>query len=410
MMDFIHSLNLEEKLSPRRNADIIWFYIFLPSVIAYFVVLTGFINAKPTIGSIETIDPAFISLIYPGKEMEVIATDLGWAEGPLWVQDDAASLSYLMFSDTITNRIYKWEEGKGMFTVGKTIYVENSGCKYDQEYCDKMYEPGSNALWKRDTTSLDLLVCQHGERAVALLRDNGTRSAIATHFNGSKLNSPNDLVVSPEGHMYFTDPPYGLYNKNRSLTGKEVKHNGLYMIRSEYIHIATESGQPTDQVWLMDGTLNRPNGLAFSPDFSKLYVSNSDVINPIWKVYDVSDTGILKNGRIFYDASHIYQEECVHSIDSDTSNSYTSTSKKPLCETYGAPDGMKVDINGNLFATGPGGVLVLSPEGRLLGRFHLDRPVSNLAFGADGRLYMTAKDIVIRVWIKTKPNRVVNKA
>ena len=405
MMDFIRSLNLEEKLSPRRNADIIWFYIFLPSVIAYFVVLTGFINAKPIIGSIETIDPAFISLIYPGKEMEVIATDLGWAEGPLWVQDDAASLSYLMFSDTITNRIYKWEEGKGMFTVGKTIYVENSGCKYDQEYCDKMYEPGSNALWKRDTISLDLLVCQHGERAVALLRDNGTRSAIATHFNGSKLNSPNDLVVSPEGHMYFTDPPYGLYNKNHDITGKEVNHNGLYMIRSEYIHIATESGQPTDQVWLMDGTLNRPNGLAFSPDFSKLYVSNSDVMNPIWKVYDVSDTGILKNGRIFYDASHIYQEECVTSIDSDT-----STSKKPLCETYGAPDGMKVDINGNLFATGPGGVLVLSPEGRLLGRFHLNRPVSNLAFGADGRLYMTAKDIVTRVWIKTKPNRVVNKA
>merc|ERR1719201_1598324 len=116
-MDFVRSLNLEEKLSPRKNADIIWFYIFFPCVVAYFIILTGFINAKPSIGIIEGYDPSFAALIYPGNEMEIIATDLKWAEGPLWVQDEAASLSYLMFSDTITNRIYKWEDGKGMFTV-----------------------------------------------------------------------------------------------------------------------------------------------------------------------------------------------------------------------------------------------------------------------------------------------------
>jgi gluconolactonase len=108
----------------------------------------------------------------------------------------------------------------------------------------------------------------------------------------------------------------------------------------------------------------------------------------------MADTGILKNGRVFYDARELYQKECADSY---------------ACENYGAPDGMKVDIHGNLFASGPGGVLVLSPEGKLLGRFRLDRPVSNVAFGADGRLYITAQDLIVRVWIKTKPNRVVSK-
>lgn len=400
MMDFVRSLNLEEKLSPRKNADIIWFYIFLPCVVAYFVILTGFINSKPFIGSIEVLDPSFVALIYPGREMEIIAADLQWAEGPLWIQDDAASLSYLMFSDTIANRIYKWEDGKGMFTVGKTIYVENSGCKNDLAYCAKMYEPGSNGLLRRDaaSSSLDLLACQHGERAITLMRDNGTRSAIATHFNGSRLHSPNDLVVSPEGHLYFTDPRYGLYDRNGQIQGQELAHSGVYMIRSEYLQIAMQSGQPTDQVWLMDGTLGWPNGIAFSPDFSKLYVSNSDRTAPIWKVYDVADTGLLKSGRVFFDASELYKQ-CTQGDANQSSDA---------CDSLGAPDGMKVDIHGNLFASGPGGVLVISPAGKLIGRFRLDRPASNVAFGADGRLYITAKDIIARVWMKTKPNRIVS--
>ena len=349
MMDFVRSLNLEEKLSPRRNADIIWFYIFLPCVVAYFVILTSFINSKPTIGSVEILDPSFSVLIYPGKDMEIITTDLQWAEGPLWIQDDAASLSYLMFSDTVANRIYKWEDGKGMFTVGKTIYVENSGCKSDPAYCKSMGEPGSNGLLRRDSTSLDLLVCQHGERAISLLRDNGTRALVASHFNHSRLNSPNDLVVSSDGHLYFTDPTYGLV-KSAALVGQELPHSGLYMIRKEYLQIAMETGEPTDQVWLMDGTLTKPNGLAFSPDFSKLYVSNSDKTAPFWRVYDVADNGLLKNGRMFFDATSLFEKEC-------------STGVPSTCADVGAPDGMKVDINGNLFATGPGGVLVISPAG-----------------------------------------------
>jgi gluconolactonase len=203
--------------------------------------------------------------------------------------------------------------------------------------------------------------------------------------------------------MYFTDPKYGLYDKAKTLQGVELAHSGVYMIRSEYLQIALHTGEPTKQVWLMDGSLSQPNGLAFSPDFSKLYVSNSDRTNPIWKVYDVADTGILKNGRVFFDARELYKKECA---DITSAQGADATS---ACANYGAPDGMKVDIHGNLFASGPGGVLVISPEGKLIGRFRLDRPVSNVAFGADGRLYITAQDLIVRVWIKTKPNRVISK-
>eukprot|EP00600_Ochromonadales_sp_CCMP1393_P007396 CAMPEP_0174959068 /NCGR_PEP_ID=MMETSP0004_2-20121128/2978_1 /TAXON_ID=420556 /ORGANISM="Ochromonas sp., Strain CCMP1393" /LENGTH=409 /DNA_ID=CAMNT_0016207359 /DNA_START=67 /DNA_END=1293 /DNA_ORIENTATION=- len=409
-MDFIRSLNLEEKLSPRRNAEIIWFYIFFPCFIAYLVILTGFINSKPTIGSIEIIDPSFNNLIYPGKNIEIISGDLTWTEGPLWVQDDAAGLNYLMFSDTVLNRIYKWEEGKGMFTVGKTIYVENSGCLDDPVYCEGMHEPGSNGLLRKDANSLDLLACQHGERAISLIRENGTRSALVTHFNGSQLNSPNDLVISSDGHLYFTDPKYGLVKKDKQLIEPTVPHSGIYMVRKEFLQLALETGEPITTAILMDGSLEWPNGLAFSPDFSKLYVSNSKRYQPIWMVYDVADSGKLKNGRVFFDGTQLYEEECAGStnkeavlasaagtLDPQHSTSAPCRSGRPA-DQLGSPDGLKVDIHGNVFATGPGGVIVINPEGKLIGRFRFDRPVSNLAFGADGRLYFTASDIIARVW------------
>ena len=400
MLDFVRSLNLEEKLSPVKNKEIVWFYVFLPSLICYFMILTNYINSKPIIGSIENYDSSFTNLVYPSKNIEIIANNLVNTDGLLWVQDDAASLSYLMFSDTVLNRIYKWEEGKGMFTVGKTIYVENSGCKSNLTYCSSLNEPGSNGLLRKDSLSLDLLTCQHGERAISLLRENGTRSFIATHFNHSLLNSPNDMIRSPDGHLYFTDPTDGLVDKQSlGIYNQEQSHSGVYMIRSEYLSISIQTGIPTEQVWLMDSTLDSPDGLAFSPDFSKLYVSNANHLNPIWKVYDVTDTGILKNGRVFYNASKLYSEECQNN----------NKHQEIYCSNIhiGSPKGMKVDIHGNLFATGPGGVLVISPDSKLIGRFRFNQTVSNIAFGADGRLYFSIKDIIARIWIKTKPNRLV---
>lgn len=400
VIDFVKGLRLGDKLSPFRNPSIMWFYVFLPSFIAYMMLLSDYLNAKPLIGSIEVLDPSFNKLIYPGYSMEVISDGFIWTEGPLWMKDEAASLSYLMFSDTRQNRVYKWEEGKGFFTVGKSIYTEKSGCSNRWEDCLLADEPGSNGLLRKDRyklESLEFFACQHGERAISLFKENGTRIPIATHYKGMRLNSPNDLVYSPEGHLYFTDPRYGLYNTDRVIVNQELNHSGVYFIHSEHLKEAIRTGEPTTEVLLLDASMEWPNGLAFSPDFTKLYVSNSGKNDPYWKVYDVGDYGTLKGGQVFINATSLLQEECLRmgaSIDCQA-------------DSIGAPDGFKVDINGNIFASGPGGVLVFSPEGKLIGRFRLDMPVSNVAFGEDGRLYITASDKVIRVWIKTKPTKLI---
>lgn len=395
VMGFFKSLNLEEKLSPRKNYEIIWFYLFLPCFFLYLVFLSQYLNEKPSIGSIEVLDSRFTNYINPSTKIEVIATGLNWTEGPLWMQDD--NLPHLVFSDTILNRIYKWEEGKGMFTIGKTIYQENSGCRLDKDHCQDVYEPGSNGLIRRNTESFDLISCLHGDRGIGLIRDNGTRSMIATHYKGSRLNSPNDLIWSPEGHLYFTDPTYGLVNKkDMEISGKELNHSGVYMIKADYLQHSLEMGEPTAYVRLVESKLSHPNGLAFSPDFSKMYIANSDKGNTFLNVYDVSDDGSLLRGRLFFNGSELWRKDC-------------EAASNQQCHETGPIDGIKVDIHGNVFASGPGGVLIISPDGALLGRIHLDRPVSNVAFGGDGRMYITAKDIVARMWVKTKPARIFHK-
>lgn len=393
--DFFKSLNLEEKLSPRKNHEIIWFYLFLPCFFLYMVFLSQYLNEKPPIGSIEVYSDSFAKFVSPSARMEVIASGLGWAEGPLWMQDD--NLPHLVFSDTALNRIYKWEEGKGMFTIGKTIYLDNSGCRNASDRCADLLEPGSNGLLRRNAESFDLIAAVHGDREIALIRENGTRSHVATHYKGKRLNSPNDLVLSPEGHLYFTDPTYGLQLRDRSIANQELQHSGVYMIKADFLRLALEAGEPTAYVRLVEAKLRAPNGLAFSPDFAKLYISNSELNNTFINVYDVADDGSLRKGRVFFNGTDLWQRDC-------------EKAQSQQCSDLDAPiDGIKVDIHGNVFASGPGGVLVISPQGELLGRLRFDRPVSNLAFGGDGRLYITAKDIVARLWVKTKPVRIVGK-
>lgn len=154
------------------------------------------------------------------------------------------------------------------------------------------------------------------------------------------------------------------------------------MIHNKHVRESILSGAPTASVTLLTSSMSMPNGLAFSPDYGKLYVSNSDSSNPYWNVYDVDDNGLLTNETLFYNASIIAAGDGNHA---------------------GLPDGLKVDINGNVYASGPGGVIIFSPEGKILGKLTINQPVSNVAFGKDGKLYLTAKDIVTRVRIKTKP-------
>jgi gluconolactonase len=204
-----------------------------------------------------------------------------------------------------------------------------------------------------------LLVAEHGDRRVSRIDASGQRTTIAERYDGKRLNSPNDVVVKSDGSIYFTDPPYGLPRQAQD-PGKELPFSGVYRLAN-------------GQVQLLAQDLTFPNGLGFSPDEKYLYVANSDPMNRIWMRYEVRGDGTLAPGSVFYDAS--------------------SESAR------GIPDGLKIDAAGNLLATGPGGVMIISPAGRLLGRIELPEGPANVGFGdADGRsLYMTARTSVYRI-------------
>ena len=267
-------------------------------MIGYLALLMASLNGKPFIGSIESYDSEFDNIVASKYPIEVIATGMKWTEGPLWIDMDD-SMPYLLYSDTVQNRIYKWEQGKGFFTVGKTMYVPKSGCREEsdgnstvtEKYCESLAEPGSSGLTSvytptldkgsksSQSAKLDMLVCQHGMRSIALQRDNGTRSIVVSHFKDRKLNAPADMAWSPEGHLYFTDPGFGLRSKEDGtvLEGAiEQPVNGLYMVHANDIAKAVMYGEPAKNVFLIDGKMSHPKGLAFSPGYSRLYVGNAD--------------------------------------------------------------------------------------------------------------------------------------
>jgi gluconolactonase len=417
---FIFELDLPSKLSPWRNRSIAWFYIFFPTLIAYFVMMSNHLNSKPIIGEFEKINrKAFSKIIPQYAQIEVIAEGMKWSEGPIWVDDKVLGVGYLLFSDTVNNKIYKWEEGKGLFTVGKTTYLDQSGCLDGDNSCLDRAEIGSNGLLRHsfdhgisDTKEIDLFACQHGNRALSYLMANGTRTWIATHYQGKRLNSPNDLVLSEDGHIYFTDPPYGLIvsgkipgvpSKDENDNGigvcsgidlklKEIDFNGVYLLHRDDVIRSLTTRRPTSRLTLLVNDLKRPNGLAFSPDYSKLYISNSDPNYPVIMEYEILEdgNGNIKedSGRILFDARNY--KDFKESIDKGE---------------IGMLDGMKVDIFGNLFVAGMDSVLILSPSGDLIGRIipgH-GRKVSNVAFGGNNKLYMTSGDLVLRTSIITKP-------
>ncbi|MBO0720928.1 MAG: SMP-30/gluconolactonase/LRE family protein, partial [Blastocatellia bacterium] len=228
-------------------------------------------------------------------------------------------------------------------------------------------EPGTNGL-TLDSTGL-LVACDHGNRRVLRLEEDGkTKTTLIDKFDGKRLNSPNDLVFKSNGDLYFTDPPYGLPKQSLEDPRAELKFCGVYRL------------DKNKKLTLLTKEITRPNGLAFSPDEKKLYVASSDPEKAIWMVYDVKPDGTLENGKVFFDSTAWAKEN------------------KP-----GLPDGMKIDVDGNLFATGPGGVHIFAPDGTHLGTFDTGVPTANCAWGNDGStLYITANTAVLRVKLTTK--------
>jgi gluconolactonase len=321
-------------------------------------------KALKTLGKIERLDPALDAIVAPGAAMEIVAEGFDWSEGPLWVREGGG---YLLFSDIPPNRIHKWTPGQGA-----SVYLEQSGYLGPIPRPNNITpdEPGSNGL------TLDpsgrLVLAQHGNRQVArmdapLSQPQAKYVPIADRYEGKRLNSPNDLVYHPDGSLYFTDPPYGLTRKEGD-PDKQLDFQGVYRVARD------------GTLTLLTKELSRPNGIAFSPDHKTLYVANSDPKRAIWMAYDVKADGSIANGRVFFDATK-----------------WVSPERK------GLPDGMKIDAQGHLFATGPGGVLVFDKNGKHLGTLATGEATSNCAFGENGStLFITADMYILRLPLKVK--------
>jgi len=279
-----------------------------------------------------------------------------WAEGPVWTGAGQVGLpaESLLFSDVPQNQIHRWHAQEGL-----TVFLKPSGFTGPAAYSR---ERGSNGL------AIDqigrLLCCEHGDRRVSVLTKGGKRT-VADNWQGKRFNSPNDLVVHSSGAIYFTDPAYGL-PKGFNDPDREIDCCGVYRI------------QPTGDVDLLCDSMTRPNGIAFSPDEKRLYVAQSDPKEPVWKVFDVHPDGTLTGNEVFFDASELAKSRS------------------------GMPDGLAVDMAGNLFATGPGGVLIIASNGTHLGTLLTGQKTANCCFGEDGKtLFITADSLLCRVRLTT---------
>ncbi|MFO0865188.1 MAG: SMP-30/gluconolactonase/LRE family protein [Gemmataceae bacterium] len=316
-------------------------------------------SAQDTFGTIDRKDPAFDKLIPKDAKIEKLATGFKWVEGPVWIKNGG----FLLFSDIPNNAIHQFTPGKGL--VRDFIKPAGYTGKAPRPGTSPTDEPGSNGLMLDAEGRLTL--CEHGDSRVARLdKDFKNKVTLAHKYNGKKLNSPNDLVYHSNGELYFTDPPYGMV-KHYEDPARELDFCGVYRLKKD------------GTLDLLTKEMTRPNGIALSPDEKWLYVANSDPKLAIWKKFPVKEDGTIGEGKVFYDATSL-------------------VGKKP-----GLPDGLKVDVDGNVFATGPGGVLVFNPEGALLGLIDTGVPTANCAFGEDGTiLYIAADKSLARIRTSTK--------
>ena len=307
-------------------------------------------------------DAALDRIIPASAKLERIATGFTWTEGPVWTQGS------LYFADIPANRIHKWTPGKGVST-----FLEPSGYKGPRRY--NGIEPGSNGM------TLDargrLTVAGHAQRdlyRLETLDPKGPITILADTYKGKRLNSPNDVVYKSNGSLYFTDPPYGLESQKDVDPEKKLTVNGVYRIPGALVQ-KPGAAPARAELQLLVSDLTRPNGIAFSPDEKYLYVNNSEP-KKIWMRYRVLPDGTLSDAKLLYDA--------------------TSDPR------IGNPDGMKVDMEGNIYSAGPGGVWIFSPEGKVLGVILVPEKVANVAWaGADRKtLYICASTSVYRVHLK----------
>ena len=304
--------------------------------------------APSSAGELELRDPAFDRIVPADARIELVATGYVFTEGPLWLPDGA-----LLFSDIPENVIHRLAAGAS----STTRWLEKAG----SDEVSGGGAIGSNGL------ALDragnVVICMHGRGQLVAQDASGKQTVLAEKYQGKRLNSPNDVAWRKNGDLYFTDPPYG-FPKQDEDPKKELTFNGIYRLRD-------------GELELLHKGMTRPNGLAFSPDERFLYVANSDGARKLWNRFPVNTDGTLGTPVVWLDV----------------------TAEKER----GVPDGLKVDKVGNVFATGPGGVWVIDPEGNPLGRIQPTELPANVGWGEDGRtLYMTARTSVYRIRLSTE--------
>ncbi|MGH9439260.1 MAG: SMP-30/gluconolactonase/LRE family protein [Terriglobia bacterium] len=303
------------------------------------------------------LDPAVNAIVPSGAHVEKLAGNFGFLEGPVWVHDRQPG--YLLFSDIPANVIDKWTpDGKVSVFLEKSGFTGTDASDVGMEITNGYKTVtliGSNAI------TLDregrIVFCQHGNRAIVRLEKNGQRTVLANRYEGKRLNSPNDLVYKSDGSLYFTDPPAGLRGGDKD-PKKELPFDGVYRLAD-------------GKLQLLSKDFTRPNGLAFSPGEKYLYVDDTSK-KTIMRFEALPDGGIA-DGQVFID------------MKSDT--------------VPGAPDGMKVDREGNVYCTGPGGIWIISTDGKHLGTIKAPEIPANLAWGdRDGKaLYITARTGLYRI-------------
>ena len=300
------------------------------------------------IGSVERLSPEIDNLIEKSAKIEILADGFEWSEGPVW----SSQLNSVLFSDVPENVIYSWNEDKGLGTFTRPIGYSGK--------VPNLKKAGTNGL----TIDADgnLIICMHGDRKITRLEklNINRKVTLVNSFDGNLLNSPNDLVYDSKGNLYFTDPPYGLLEGDNDKL-KEIEFNGVYKV------------SPNGDIEVLVKNLTRPNGISISNDEKILYVANSDKNNPVIMQYDLSEEG-AKNPSIFFDGRELTKKD------------------------IGLFDGLKVHPTGNVFATGPGGVLVIKENGDHIGTIRTEVRTANCAFDENFQyLYMTSDMFLTRI-------------
>jgi len=299
-------------------------------------------------GKVLRVDPALDEIVPASAQIEKLAGGFQFTEGPIWIHE-----GHLLFSDIPNSAVMKWTpDGK------VAVFRKPSGDWRKAPLTEEIVESNGLTLDRQGR----LTICEHGNRRVSRLEQDGRLTVLADRYEGKRLNSPNDLVYKSDGAIYFTDPPYGFPKQDQD-PAKELPFNGVYRLADGKLQLVHQG-------------LSRPNGLAFSPDEKYLYVANSDPAKKIWMRFELNPDGTMANGRVFYDVTSSRDD--------------------------GLPDGMKVDQKGNVYGTGPGGVWIFSPEGKHLGTIQPAEVPANCAWGdEDGKtLYMTARTGLYRIRLK----------